>query len=224
MIPVIENIGANNWLMNPSARKELEENNCTMPDIDRVIFNLGEKARPQTDPETGKFIKDENNQLVYGKPEPVLATTVYFVDDTKVTVLNSTHDGLTFQDKKLSDGSVIQLASDQAKELGIAYAWLKRYVSKPDENGKMVDSGLGRILKELVANAYDTKLAGAEAKIAKAAAQKRQAELKANAKPKRERYSLEGTLARINALLDKAEAGDVNAKSVLDKVTEVWKD
>lgn len=181
MIPVID---GKTGTANISAIQELMENNATMPDIARVIYNVGMKAYPQIDPQTKKPIKDKDGKVVMTPEVPVLATTVFFIDNTKVSVVNSQNDGVDFEDYKLSNGNVIKVATKESKERGLIYAIMKRLVSKPDDKGKMVDSGLGRILRELVDSAYDTDVAEAESKIAKDAAKKAHAEKQANAKPR----------------------------------------
>jgi len=199
-------------IINASALDELKENNCTMPDIDRVIYNL----------KTWEWKTDENGQKVKADLEnPVLATVVYFIDETKVTVKNSLHDKVDVIETKLSDGNVVKTADRESKERGLIYAVLKRMVSKPDENGVLIDSGLSRILREMVDNAYDTQVEEAEAKIKKAAQQAKHKEL--TSKPKKVRYSIHDTLERINKLLDKAEAGDVAAKNVVENVASELK-
>ena len=208
--------------LDPIVADELVGNNCSMPDISRVIYNVGTKSRPKVS-ETGEYVKDENGKVVYGEPETVLATIVYFDDDTMISVVSSEHDGLSFSDKKLSDGSVIKVASDQSKEIGLVYALLKRTCAEPNKDGKLEAPGFGRILRDIVNKAYDVQYENAETKLKKAAAKKRHAELQANAKPKRKRCSLEGTLYRINSLLDKLDASDSAAvKEAVSKImTEI---
>lgn len=209
------------YVNNPSALIELDQNNCTMPNCSRVIFNLGKKTYPQRDPETNKILKDENGNILYGPEVDVLATVLYFVDGTKISVVNSVHDGIELVDHTLSDGTIIKIATDESKERGVIYALLKRILSRPDKDGKMVDSGISRILNDLVKNSYDSTLEEAEVKIARA---KSKAEYEANkhtAVPKK-RYSIHETLERINKLLDKAECGD-NVASLIASMTNELK-
>lgn len=207
-------------ILNQSAINELDENNCTMPNIDRVIYNVGKKAYPQRDPQTGKVLKDEKGEVILTPEVPVLATTLFFCDGTKVSVINSQNDGVEFEDYTLSNGEKIQVATKESKERGLIYGIMKRYVSKPDAKGKMVDSGLGRILNELVDGAYDTNVANREAKIAKAKSKAAAEEAKKNPKPKKVRYSINGTLERINKLLDQIECDPDG----LAKVAKIFKD
>lgn len=184
MIPVIDGI---NGTMNPSAIKELMENNATAPDIKRVIFNLKtveDKAERDAD---GNLVIDEAT----GKPKrirtmctPVLATTIEFVDNTKVSVKNSLNDKIDIENRQMSDGTTVLVATDAAKEAGLVYAIVKRFVGKPDSKGTIVGDGYSRILRELVANAYDEDLENAKNRINKANAKKNHEELQKNAKPK----------------------------------------
>lgn len=205
MVPVIDyDKYGTPYVSSPSALAELEANNCTMPDVERIIFSLGKKAWPKRD-ESGKVLKDASGKPIPGDEVPVLATTVFFIDGTKVTVTNSEADHVETEEAKLSDGTAIQAATAESKERGVIYAILKRMLSKESPAGKMEDSGISRILSDLVKAGYDSNIAKAEAKIQKAKAKKAYEELKANPKPKKARYSLNDTLARINKLLDKAE-------------------
>lgn len=142
-----------------SAIKALVNKNCTMPDIARVIYNVGTKAYPKLDPETGKRIT-ENGKLVMNEPVKVLTTVVFFADGTKVTVTNSEKDGVKFIKVNAIDNDsnspVVEIADDTSKEMGLVYAVCKRMFGKVDWNtGKVEGDGFGRKLHDVVNRAYD---------------------------------------------------------------------
>lgn len=203
--------------------KSLKENNCYMPTVSRVIYNIGKKAYPKLD-ENGKRIKDKNGKIVMGEPVDVLATIVFFDDNTKISVVNSAHDGVKFEDHVLSNGNTVKVASDCSKEIGLVYAIIKRMIALPDKNDpdKMKAEGLGRVLRTAVNNSYDSVIEKAELKIARAKS-KAEHEAKLNtAKPKKKRYSIAETLTRVNEMLDKADGP--KAEGLLNKLYSIFKD
>ena len=203
--------------MNPSAVDELIRNNCTMPNIERVIFNLSKADVMKTveTEENGKKIKKQEKT---GEQRYVLATIVTFIDGTKVTVKNSLTDAVDVIEKSVGDTKVT-VASDAAKERGLVFAIFKRLKSVPDKNGLCVDGGVGRILREMVDGAYDQQFEATKNKVAKAAAKLEYERKLGTSKPKAPRYSLNDTLSRINVLLDKF-GGD---KTILDTVASIFK-
>lgn len=206
--------------INPEVIKELKQNNTAFPDIKRVIYNIGKKSYRKLD-ENGKSIRDEKGKLVMSEPVDVLATVVYFADDTKISVVNSVADGLRFEDHTLSNGSTVKVASRESKEMGLVYAIVKRLLTKYDKDGKPLDSATGRILNDYVKKSYDSIIEQAELKIARAKS-KAEHEAKLNtAKPKK-RYSIKDTLARINEMLDKADGP--KAEGLLNKLYSIFKD
>lgn len=198
MIPVIDANGR----MNTSAIQELMDNNCTMPNVKRVIYTLKTtESKAERDAngtlimvDTGAKDKDGNPVMkpkrVITACKPVLATTVEFIDDTKVTVKNSLNDKVDVETKELGDGSVVQVATETSKELGLVYAIIKRLMGTPDNMGTVTAEGMGRILRDIVNGAHDEVLAAAENRIAKVKAKKLHAEKQANAKPKKQNPSL----------------------------------
>ena len=215
MIKLVENINGKMCIRNASAMAELWENNCTMPDVSHVIYNLGKKAYPKLDAD-GKRIKIPGTG-VDGKPvkfemaEPVdvLATTVFFIDNTKISVVNSVHDGLELEEKVMEDGSIVKIASHRSKEIGFLYAIVKRMFSKPnpEKPGKMKCDGFGRMMAETVNTAYDQVIAKAENRIAKAKSKAEHERRIREAKPKRKRYSIAETLERMNKYMDQLDDG-----------------
>lgn len=155
-----------------SVMRELFERGCAMPDIARIYFNLG-----KTDV---KVHIDETGRKVVDKSYPTLTTVVTFVDGSKVTVVNSEHDPIKFDE----NGDV----SRESKETGLVYALVKRMFSVYSGsthlgNLNLKSSGFGRQLNELIDSAYDPKLEAAKraaaAAEAKAAHEARQAAAKA---------------------------------------------
>ena len=215
MIHVIKNNSINAGVL-----AEIYENNCYMPKISRVIYNLGKKAYPSID-KNGKRLKDENGKVIMAEPVDILATIVYFDDNTKVSVVNSVLDGVTFEDVKLSDGSTVKAASEASKEMGLVYAIVKRLASSPDENGEFKNSGFGRKLRDEVAMAYDSVIERAELKIARAKS-KAEHDAKLNTAKPKQKYSIKETLARINEMLDKADGP--KAEGFLNKIYSIFKD
>lgn len=202
-------------------------NGVCFPGVKRVQFNLkttdykrDTNAEPRTIVVKGQkivvypYVKDADGKKIQIDIDPVLATIVYFTDGTKVVVTNSETDKVDLVDVKLADGTVVKTASNQAKERALIYALVKRLYGTPDDLGNIENVGLARRLTELVQNGYDTRLEDAKNRIAEAA---RKAAAKAQ-KPAKKRYSLSETLARINALIDRAEAGDEKAVDLLKAV------
>ena len=220
--------------------RALKKNNCYMPSVSRVIYNIGKKSYPKLDKD-GKRIrkldsdgnpikqsKDPKKQLrdvelfEMNEPVDVLATVVFFDDNTKISVVNSEHDGVKFKDHVLSNGNTIKVATECSKEIGLVYAIIKRMIAVPDpaHPDKMKAEGLGCLLRSTIADSYDSVVEKAELKIARAKS-KAEHEAKLNtAKPKK-RYSIKETLARINEMLDKADGP--KAEGILNKLYSIFK-
>lgn len=198
------------------------------PGVKRVQFNLKTTdykrdldAEPKTIVVKGQkktvypYLKDAEGKKIQIDIDPVLATIVYFTDGTKVVVTNSETDKVDLVDVKMADGTVVKTASNQAKERALIYALVKRLYGTPDPLGNIENVGLARRLNDMVQNGYDTRVEDAKNRIAEAA--RKAAAAKAQ-KPAKKRYSLSETLARINALLDRAEAGDEKAIDLLKAI------
>lgn len=198
------------------------------PGVKRVQFNLKTTdykrdltAEPRTIVVKGQkkvvypYVKGPDGKKVVIDIDPILATIVYFADGTKVVVTNSETDKVDLVDVKLADGTVVKTASNQAKERAIIYALVKRLYGTPDQLGNIENVGLARRLNDLVQNGYDTRIEDAKNRLAEAARKAAAAKVQ---KPAKKRYSLSETLARINALIDRAEAGDEKAIDLLKAV------
>jgi hypothetical protein len=156
------------------------------------------------------------------EPVDVLATVVYFADETKISVVNSAADGVRFEDHVLSDGSTIKTASRESKEMGLVYAIVKRLMTKYDADGKPLNSATGRILNDYVKGSYDSVIERAEIKITKAKSKAEHVAKLNSAKPKKKRYSIAETLERINDMLD--NVSDTKSKdNLLAKLAKVFK-
>lgn len=207
-------------VVNSEVLEELKQNNTAFPDIMRVIYNIGKKSYRKLD-ENGKSVRDEKGKIVMSEPVDVLATVVYFADETKISVVNSAADGVKFEDHVLSDGSTVKTAARESKEMGLVYAIVKRLMTKYDENGKPLNSATGRILNDYVKGSYDCVIEKAELKIARAKSKAEHVAKLLTAKPKK-RYSIAETLARINEMLDKADGP--KAEGLLNKLYSIFKD
>ena len=198
------------------------------PEVKRVQFNLKTTdykrdldAEPRTIVVKGQkkvvypYAKDADGKKIQIDIDPVLATIVYFADGTKVVVTNSETDKVDLVDVKMDDGTVVKTASNQAKERAIIYAPVKRLYGTPDQLGNIENVGLARRLTEIVQDGYDTRIEDAKNRIAEAARKAAAAKVQ---KPARKRYSINETLARINALLDRAESGDQKAIDLLKAI------
>lgn len=203
--------------INPSAYRELVQNNCTMPNIDRVIFSLKTFESEAKRDENGKLVRNEKGKPIRVKTPctPVLATTVYFIDGTKCIVKNSLKDKIEVEEKTLEDGTKVTVASESAKECGVVYAIVKRLVGIVDESNNVNGDGFGRILTEIVESGHDEALETAKTRILKAKGRASHAEMKRNAKPKVKNPSLlevtKALAACVDALSKQLEA-DKQAK------------
>lgn len=194
-----------------SVLDELRANNCTMPDIERIIFNL-KTSEPKRD-ESGKKVRDENgNVVMQSLVNPILTTRVQYIDGTWTVVQNSQTDKIDVVTVMLdADGNVttdpdkkaatVLDASSASKEIAITYSVFKRICGKVLPSGEVIGNGTGRILNELVDAAYDTPVQAARQKLQKAAAKKRHLEAEKNAKPKKERKSLHATVEKLDEVV-----------------------
>lgn len=141
---------------------DIDYNGTAVPDIEQIIYNSGTKAA-----------KD-------GTVRPTLATVVFFADGSKVSVVNSEHDGLQLD----ADGN----PTHESKERGLIYAVMKRiYASRYDYSKSpyhptLVSEGFGRILNSYVDSAFDQKAEAAKKAKAEAAAQHAERQAKQAAK------------------------------------------
>ena len=171
--------------------KSLMFNNSFVPNIERVIFNTKTTEEVAKLDLSGAPLKDEKGRVLKETVKlenPVLATTVFFADGTKVTVKNSDKDEVTVVDKtvKLSDGSEISVktASQESKEIGVVHAIVKRCVCQYDESGNVTNAGYAKFLHTTVEKAHVQEI-----ERAKVSAERKLSKQKAKntAKPKKDR-------------------------------------
>lgn len=212
MNPCVTKTDLGEYYVNPSALQELFNNNCTMPDIERIIFNL-KIEQPKRDAE-GKKVKDADGKVVMESIDPILTTRMNYVDGTWTVVQNSKTDRVdvvtvmldadgnvtTDPDKKVSE---VLDASPASKEIAITYSVFKRIAGKVTESGEVIGNGTGRILNDLVDNAYDMPVQEAKQKLQKAAAKRRFEELKKTQQPKTsKRKSLYDTVTKLDEVVN----------------------
>lgn len=131
--------------VSPQIIDNLKYNGTYIPPVTRVIYNVDENTIERKVLNEDGTPSDQTEKVTY----KTLATVVYFKDGTKVSVVNSEHDGLTFDENGY--------ASDQSKEVGLVYAVVKRlYGTYNEDKPKIIDgNGLTSWLRKTVKDAYD---------------------------------------------------------------------
>lgn len=169
------------------ATEALERNNTFVPDITRTIFNL---KTEDDKPVLGEDGKPTGKRQKIPLEKPILSTTVFFNDGSRVTVKNSANDPVELDERELPDGTTTFVASRRSKELAIVHAVMKRVIGEIDGNGVVDGRGYGRILTDIVDSGYDQSFETTKSKIEKAAKKKAYEEQKKTAKkPASKRYS-----------------------------------
>lgn len=161
----------------------MAKGNTFCPAVKSVVFNLKTADVVAKKDENGKPITDAKGRVEREQvplENPVLATTVMFMDGTKTTVVNSLADKVQTEQKEVrilaadpktgkatmaKTGKFATVATDAAKEAGVVYAIVKRLfgkIGRVDKQGKIhedevVGDGFGRKLKDIVDMAYDTQ-------------------------------------------------------------------
>lgn len=103
--------------------------------------------------------------------KPILASKVFFDDGSWTVVKNSGEDTVDVEEKKLSNGKTVKVATDASKERAIAYAVVKRVFGRVDPVTKEVrGANLGRRFEKVIAASVDQNVENAEDKIKKAEA------------------------------------------------------
>lgn len=101
--------------------------------------------------------------------KPILASKVFFDDGSWTVVKNSGDDTVDVEEKKLSNGKIVKVATDASKERAIAYAVVKRVFGRVDPVTKEVKgANLGRRFEKVIAASIDQNIGNAEEKIKKA--------------------------------------------------------
>ena len=150
--------------------------------------------------------------------KPILASKVFFDDGSWTVVKNSGEDTVDVEEKKLSNGKTVKVATDASKERAIAYAVVKRVFGHVDPVTKEVKgANLGRRFEKVIEASVDQNIGNAEDKIKKAEA--KSAQQAQQAKPKKstckcrqvDEKSLKDTLDLL---------GELAKKLNLDKVVD----
>lgn len=189
--------------------RSLEKNGTYLPDVERVSFKLVTEDRiPKTDKD-GKPVLGEDGKPAYDvRPlgRTALRTKVWWADGTTTTVRSSKHDLVETEEVEMEDGSKVTVATECSKTFGVMAAVVKRTCGVPGEDGEMVDTGVGRILTEIVEDGYDKAVEDAKARIRKAKsaeAKKKAAEAKAQPKkPRAKRWSANELLQLAGPILE----------------------
>lgn len=207
--------------------ESLKYNNAYIPPIDHVVFNTKTEDWVTEPGKDG----DKPTKVKVQLEKPVLATIVYFADGTKVTVKNCEKDQITLVDEKvkLPDGTetTVRTASHESKEIGLAYAVLKRIFCYYDENGNVNGGSLSRLLHEVIDDARCQDVEEAKAAVQKRISMERRAEAKKHleeleSKPKKEKkrsafQSMTDKLAEVTQGLAKLTAELANIKKGQDE-------
>ena len=100
--------------------------------------------------------------------KPILASKVFFDDGSWTVVKNSGEDTVDVEEKKLSDGKTVKVATDASKERAIAYAVVKRVFGRVDPaTGEVKGANLGRRFEKVIAASIDQNVGSAEEKAKK---------------------------------------------------------
>ena len=148
--------------------------------------------------------------------KPILASKVFFDDGSWTVVKNSGEDTVDVEEKKLSNGKTVKVATDASKERAIAYAVVKRMFGRVDPVTREVKgANLGRRFEKVIAASIDQNVGSAEEKTRKA---DKNVDKKADEKrvqketPKKRRQidekSLKDTLDLFGALVKKLNPGE----------------
>ena len=101
--------------------------------------------------------------------KPILASKVFFDDGSWTVVKNSGEDTVDVEEKKLSDGKTVKVATDASKERAIAYAVVKRVFGRVDPVTREVKgANLGRRFEKVIAASIDQNVVNTKEKIRKA--------------------------------------------------------
>ena len=150
--------------------------------------------------------------------KPILASKVFFDDGSWTVVKNSGEDTVDVEEKKLSNGKTVKVATDASKERAIAYAVVKRVFGHVDPVTKEVKgANLGRRFEKVIEASVDQNIGNAEDKIKKAEA--KSAQQAKQAKPKKSTCKCRQVDEK--SLKDKLDLlGELAKKLNLDKVVD----
>ena len=101
--------------------------------------------------------------------KPILASKVFFDDGSWTVVKNSGEDTVDVEEKKLSNGKTVKVATDASKERAIAYAVVKRVFGCVDPvTMEVKGANLGRRFEKVIAASIDQNVVNTKEKIRKA--------------------------------------------------------
>ena len=101
--------------------------------------------------------------------KPILASKVFFDDGSWTVVKNSGEDTVDVEEKKLSNGKTVKVATDASKERAIAYAVVKRVFGCVDPvTMEVKGANLGRRFEKVIAASIDQNVVNTKEKIKKA--------------------------------------------------------
>ena len=139
--------------------------NLKTEDMVAVLDDNGNPVYEQTSGENSpkKVVKQAKTL-----EKPILASKVFFDDGSWTVVKNSGDDTVDVEEKKLSNGKIVKVATDASKERAIAYAVVKRVFGRVDPITKEVKgANLGRRFEKVIAASIDQNVGNAEDKIKK---------------------------------------------------------
>lgn len=202
-----------NTVIDRNAVDMLKANGTYLPDVERVVFNLKTEDRRLAESAPGEKPTYETYEL----KNPILTTKIWWADGTTTIVKNSLHDKVEVKEVDVG-GRKVKVATDCSKELGVAMATVKRTCGVPDAKGEIVGTGMGKILRDIVANGHDQVLEDAKAKAAKAAKkaefEKRAAEPK---KAKKKVWTQKDIIQMLGPLLERMLATANQADAAADE-------
>ena len=101
--------------------------------------------------------------------KPILASKVFFDDGSWTVVKNSGEDTVDVEEKKLSNGKTVKVATDASKERAIACAVVKRVFGCVDPvTMEVKGANLGRRFEKVIAASIDQNVVNTKEKIKKA--------------------------------------------------------
>ena len=140
--------------------------NLKTEDMVTVLDNDGNPVYEQASSENSpkKVVKQAKTL-----EKPILASKVFFDDGSWTVVKNSGEDTVDVEEKKLSNGKTVKVATDASKERAIAYAVVKRVFGCVDPvTMEVKGANLGRRFERVIAASIDQNVVNTKEKIKKA--------------------------------------------------------
>ena len=137
----------------------------------KAIFNLktedmvpvtGEDGKPVYEKAPGENRPAKVVRRAKTLEKPILASKVFFEDGSWTLVKNSGDDTVDVEEKKLSNGKTVKVATDASKERALAYAVVKRAFGSVDPGtGEVKGANLGRRFAKVLEASVDQNVSGA---------------------------------------------------------------